>query len=333
MQTHEEVVQVRGGWTALWISIVSPFLLAWMMYFIISSAISNGFGMGHLIGIIVFSLLVIVWSICLAGFYTLQPNESAVLVLFGRYVGTDKTSGFRWANPFYKKIKVSLRARNLNMDVIKVNDLRGNPIEIAAVVVWKVSNTAEASQWFERTFPDSMNAAVGRTLDEEDFWSLLTEKLQQTPIEGIPLLKDMRYADAKRVLHTGSTLQCKRGDRIVQAGATSREMYVILSGSVEVRSGDHVVAELGRGEIFGESALISSAPRTADVVALEDVEVLILSQNFLENGMRTMPEIMSRVLYNLSMILVERLRDSTTQLTDGSAAAIPATKQDQRRSA
>ena len=145
MQTHEEVVQVRGGWTALWISIVSPFLLAWMMYFIISSAISNGFGMGHLIGIIVFSLLVIVWSICLAGFYTLQPNESAVLVLFGRYVGTDKTSGFRWANPFYKKIKVSLRARNLNMDVIKVNDLRGNPIEIAAVVVWKVANTAEAT--------------------------------------------------------------------------------------------------------------------------------------------------------------------------------------------
>ncbi len=144
MQTHEEVVQVHGGWTALWISIVSPFLLAWMMYFIIASAISNGFGIVHLIGIIVFSLLVIGWSICLAGFYTLQPNESAVLVLFGRYVGTDKTSGFRWANPFYKKIKVSLRACNLNMDVIKVNDLRGNPIEIAAVVVWRVANTAEA---------------------------------------------------------------------------------------------------------------------------------------------------------------------------------------------
>ena len=206
----------------------------------------------------------------------------------------------------------------------------GSPFSKLAV---EFSNTAEASQWFERTFPDSMNAAVERTLDEEDFWSLLTEKLQQTPIEGIPLLKDMRYADAKRVLHTGSTLQCKRGDRIVQAGATSREMYVILSGSVEVRTGDHVVAQLGRGEIFGESALISSAPRTADVVAHEDVEVLILSQDFLEKGMRTMPEIMSRVLYNLSMILVQRLRDSTTQLTDGSAAALPATKQDQRRSA
>jgi regulator of protease activity HflC (stomatin/prohibitin superfamily) len=81
-----------------------------------------------------------------AGFYTLQPNQARALVLFGRYVGTDKTSGFRWANPLYKRLnmKVSLRARNLNMKPIKVNDLRGNPIEIAAVVVWKVSNTAEA---------------------------------------------------------------------------------------------------------------------------------------------------------------------------------------------
>ena len=200
------------------------------------------------------------------------------------------------------------------------------------------TNTAEASQWFERTFPGSVHTAAERALDEEDFWALLTEKLRQTPIEGVPLLKDMRYADAKRILHTGSTLQCKCGDRIVQAGATSREMYVILSGSVEVRTGDHVVAQLGRGEIFGESALISSAPRTADVVAHEDVEVLILSQDFLEKGMRTMPEIMSRVLYNLSMILVERLRDSTTRIAEGSVTvgsptAAPATAQNQRRSA
>lgn len=194
------------------------------------------------------------------------------------------------------------------------------------------TNTSEACQWFERTFPDSVHAAAERALDEEEFWSLLTEKLQQTPIEGIPLLKDMRYADAKRVLHSGSTLQCKHGDRIVQAGATSREMYVILSGSVEVRSGDQVVAKLGRGEIFGEIALISSAPRTADVVALEDVEVLILSQDFLEKGMRTMPDIMSRVLYNLSMILVERLRDNAGPRAKGTAAAA-VTKQDQRRSA
>lgn len=201
----------------------------------------------------------------------------------------------------------------------------GSPLSRLAV---DFTNAVGSSQWFERTFPDSLHTAGERSLDEENFWSLLTEKLQQTPIEGIPLLKDMSYADAKRVLHTGSTLQCKAGDRIVQAGATSREMYVILSGSVEVRASDQVVAELGRGEIFGESALISSAPRTADVVAKEEVEVLILSQDFLEKGLRNMPEIMSRLLYNLSMILVERLRDSTAPAADGSAPVpLPATEE------
>jgi len=79
-----------------------------------------------------------------AGMFMLQPNESAVLLLFGRYKGTVRGEGLLWANPFYQKIKVSLRARTLNMDKLKVNDQRGNPIEIAAVVVWKVENTAQA---------------------------------------------------------------------------------------------------------------------------------------------------------------------------------------------
>jgi regulator of protease activity HflC (stomatin/prohibitin superfamily) len=78
------------------------------------------------------------------GFFTLQPNTAAVLVLFGDYRGTVRTDGFHWANPFLKKIKVSLRARNLNGDRLKVNDQRGNPIEIAAVVVWRVEDTAHA---------------------------------------------------------------------------------------------------------------------------------------------------------------------------------------------
>jgi regulator of protease activity HflC (stomatin/prohibitin superfamily) len=67
-----------------------------------------------------------------------------VLVLFGKYAGTVKLSGFHWANPFFSKTRVSLRARNLNAEKIKVNDLRGNPIELAAVIVWRVVNTAQA---------------------------------------------------------------------------------------------------------------------------------------------------------------------------------------------
>lgn len=83
-------------------------------------------------------------AILWAGFFTLQPNEGAVLLLFGAYRGTSRRDGLQWANPFYKKLKISLRARNLNGDKLKVNDQRGNPIEIAAVVVWRVQDTAQA---------------------------------------------------------------------------------------------------------------------------------------------------------------------------------------------
>lgn len=117
---------------------------------------------------IALSVLVLVMAIFLVkGFFTLQPNEARVLVLFGKYDGTVKKDGFHWANPFSvhrgpwetvqtteknqavtvrskSKYKVSLRARNFETQVLKVNDQRGNPIEIAAVVVWRVDNTANA---------------------------------------------------------------------------------------------------------------------------------------------------------------------------------------------
>jgi len=78
------------------------------------------------------------------GFFTLQPNQNAVIVLFGAYKGTVRNEGFHWANPFFKKIKVSMRIRNFNTDVLKVNDNQGNPIEIGAVVVWHVAKAVNA---------------------------------------------------------------------------------------------------------------------------------------------------------------------------------------------
>lgn len=85
-------------------------------------------------------ILIVFW----AGFFTLQPNASAVLTLFGAYKGSVRTAGFHWANPFFRKNRISLRARNLNGAKLKVNDQRGNPIEIATVVVWRVEDTARA---------------------------------------------------------------------------------------------------------------------------------------------------------------------------------------------
>jgi len=98
------------------------------------------------IPLIIFSVLIaIVLLICFAGFFMVHPNQARVLTLFGTYVGSARETGLRWANPFYAKKAVSLRVRNFDCDPLKVNDSSGNPIEIAAVVVWKVVDSAEAS--------------------------------------------------------------------------------------------------------------------------------------------------------------------------------------------
>ena len=91
------------------------------------------------------SLLTAIVIVCVFGFFIVTPNHSRVLVLFGRYHGTVREEGFYWTNPFTWRQKISLRAHNLNMKTLKVNDLLGNPIEIAAVVVWRVHDSAKAT--------------------------------------------------------------------------------------------------------------------------------------------------------------------------------------------
>ena len=95
--------------------------------------------------VMLFVLLAVILLICFAGFFMVHPNQARVLTLFGTYVGSARDTGLRWANPFYAKKAVSLRVRNFDCDPLKVNDSSGNPIEIAAVVVWKVVDSAEAS--------------------------------------------------------------------------------------------------------------------------------------------------------------------------------------------
>ncbi len=88
--------------------------------------------------------LILVLIVCMLGFFMVAPNQARVMQLFGSYVGTEMQTGLRWANPLYYKTKLSLRVRNFESSTLKVNDSNGNPIDIAAVVVWKVVDTAEA---------------------------------------------------------------------------------------------------------------------------------------------------------------------------------------------
>jgi regulator of protease activity HflC (stomatin/prohibitin superfamily) len=90
--------------------------------------------------------LVLVLAIILSkGLFILQPNESALLLFFGSYQGTVRKTGFRWTNPFCRRLKISLRARNLVSEILKVNDRLGNPVEIAGIVVWRIADTAQAT--------------------------------------------------------------------------------------------------------------------------------------------------------------------------------------------
>jgi len=129
--SHEKQVRVLNGWAMLPV-VMADFLIA---------VATLGITQVPLL----FILLMGVGVFLCFGFFTLQPNEGRVLILFGEYRGTERQSGWHWTNPLNTKKRISLRARNLNGDKLKVNDNRGNPIEIAAVVVWRVQDTFQAS--------------------------------------------------------------------------------------------------------------------------------------------------------------------------------------------
>jgi regulator of protease activity HflC (stomatin/prohibitin superfamily) len=175
---RERVVRVKSGWVLL------PLLVLYLLgdIALLIYAIAAGVReVGHPLVLPLVAALVLlpVWIILINGFFTLQPNEARVLVLFGEYRGTVRESGFHWGNPFYSsgarvswmaqvaeqqakaqgaklgvgaapakkalgRNKLSLRARTLNGEQLKVNDKRGNPVEIAAVVIWRVEDTAQA---------------------------------------------------------------------------------------------------------------------------------------------------------------------------------------------
>lgn len=139
---RELETRVISGWGMLAVTIL---MLLIGFSLVIGAIVSDERGHGFPVSWLIAGVLIDILSFFLmGGFFTLQPNEARVLILFGRYQGSVRTSGFHWTNPLNKKLKVSLRARNLNGDKLKVNDKSGNPIEIAAVVVWRVRDTAQA---------------------------------------------------------------------------------------------------------------------------------------------------------------------------------------------
>jgi regulator of protease activity HflC (stomatin/prohibitin superfamily) len=136
METRELETRAINGWASLLVWFIGALAFGYLGYSVIPDRQVwpiVGFGLGSLI-----------WLVLPFGFFTLQPNMAAVLMLFGKYKGTVRHAGFHWANPLLEVEKVSLRIRNFNGPKLKVNDLRGNPIDISVIVVWRVVDTAKA---------------------------------------------------------------------------------------------------------------------------------------------------------------------------------------------
>ncbi len=144
------------------------------------------------------------------GFFTLQPNEGRVLILFGAYRGTVRTSGWHWTNPLNTKLRLSLRARNFTSEKLKVNDKRGNPIEIAVVVVWRVQDTAQASF-------------------DVDTYSEYVEVQSESAVRHLASLYPYDHGeDNETTLRSGvedvsSTLQGELQERVTKAGVVIEE--------------------------------------------------------------------------------------------------------------
>jgi len=139
---QEQPVRTYSGFVALAVGIALFVLAGWLVNDTVANVrarVPSSFAM--LAATVVVAITAV---LLLLRLYTLQPNEAAIIQLFGAYRGTTRTPGLRATNPFYTRKKLSLRARNLNGERLKVNDKRGNPIEIAAVVVWRVDDTAKA---------------------------------------------------------------------------------------------------------------------------------------------------------------------------------------------
>jgi len=134
---HEKAFSSANGYLAAGAGIA---LLLGAVY-LFTSGVKSG---GGVLTVLACGLMVLAALVCLTGLFMLQPNESAILTLFGKYIGTDRSEGLRWAFPLYIKRRLSLRARNFNAPTLKVNDKRGNPVEISAAVVWRVRDTAQA---------------------------------------------------------------------------------------------------------------------------------------------------------------------------------------------
>lgn len=171
----------------------------------------------------------------------------------------------------------------------------------------------EVAPWFRERFPHAGKFIGSQPMPDDHYWEHVSDALHD---DSVMLFNELSEEEIQTVLKNTTVTRCKPGDTVVRSGEVGKEMFFILDGAAEIRKTvdgiEHALITLGRSQVFGEIAFLSETPRSADVVALTDLEVLILTQDNLKTLMNSLPEISNKVLFNLSLTLCDRLR-STTQ--------------------
>lgn len=264
---HENVVSALSGWGML---LVDLLLFAGAIALFILAAVAK-VPLFALLGVLVLFGAILT----AAGFFTLQPNEAAVLILFGSYKGTVRESGFFWANPFMKKMKVSLRSRNLNGDKLKVNDKRGNPIEIAAVVVWRVRDTAQAVfdvDEYEHYVAVQSESAVrhlasGYNYDQADEGEMSLRSSTDAVSDALQIELQERLGKAGVEVEEARLTHLAYAPEIAQAMLRRQQAEAIIAARQKIVQGAVGMVEMALNELEAAAVVDLDAERKASMIS------------------------------------------------------------------
>ena len=233
----------------------------------------------------VFIPLILIIIVVLSGFIVVQPNESRVLIFFGKYIGTVRNSGFWWVNPFTIKRKVSLRIRNFNSDKIKVNDLHGNPIEIGAVVVWKVIDSAKAVFDVENyeEFVDIQSETAIRSLASE--YPYDTDDESKASLRGTPqeIADNLKGQLEKRLEVAGVDILESRishlayAQEIAQAMLRRQQAEAIIAARQKIVEGAVGMVEMALKSLSEQKIVTLDEDKKATMV--NNLMVALVSEN------------------------------------------------------
>lgn len=263
----ENRVSASSGWTFLTINILSYLgvLLLFVAVAVTKVPLFALLAVFLLIGAILVS----------SGFFTLQPNEAAVLILFGSYKGTVRDSGFFWVNPFMKRNKISLRSRNLNGDKLKVNDKRGNPIEIAAVVVWRVRDTAQAvfdvDQYEHYVSVQSESAvrhlASGYAYDDGDSEEMTLRASADAVSDALTIELQERLSRAGVEVEEARLSHLAYAPEIAQAMLRRQQAEAVIAARSKIVQGAVGMVEMALAELESKGVVELDAERKAAMVS------------------------------------------------------------------